>query len=75
MIFFPRRGFPAEITEREKTAEITENFKKTLCSPWAFPLCDLCGKQNERILSIEIRYNTNSPSDILYHYPIGIYHE
>jgi hypothetical protein len=25
---FSRRGFPAEITEREKTAEITENLKK-----------------------------------------------
>ncbi len=47
-IFSPE-GFPAEITE---------NFLKTLCSPWAFLLCDLCGKQNERILSIEIRYET-----------------
>ncbi len=28
---FSRRGFPAEITEREKTAEITENFLKKLC--------------------------------------------
>jgi hypothetical protein len=62
-IFSPE-GFPAEITEREKTAENTENFLNALCSPRAFPLCDLCGKQNERILSTEIQYHTKSLSEI-----------
>jgi hypothetical protein len=57
-----RRGFPTEFTEKKKSTEITENYFKKLCVLCGFfLLCALCGKENQRILSTEIRYKSNDP--------------